>query len=102
MEFFFIDTTPFVNDYWSAEEERDFDWRGLGPRQEYLAAQIEVWCLTLFPVMYLVSYARYISFWQRLNGVTLIHLYCCVLEFELGVEVLCRDMEDRCGTSHHS
>jgi tartrate-resistant acid phosphatase type 5 len=42
VEFFFIDTTPFVNDYWSAEQARDFDWRELGPRQEYLDAQLEV------------------------------------------------------------
>ncbi|KAG0592478.1 hypothetical protein KC19_1G255300 [Ceratodon purpureus] len=41
VEFFFIDTTPFVNDYWSAEQARDFDWRGLGPRQEYLDTQLE-------------------------------------------------------------
>jgi len=42
VEFFFIDTTPFVNDYWSEEEHRKFDWRGIGPRQEYLDAQLEV------------------------------------------------------------
>ena len=47
MEFFFIDTTPFVNDYWSSEQARDFDWRGLVPRQEHLDTQLEV-CLSLF------------------------------------------------------
>lgn len=41
VEFFFIDTTPFVNDYWSAEQQRDFDWRGIGPRQLYLDTQLE-------------------------------------------------------------
>lgn len=41
VEFFFIDTTPFVNDYWSSEQQRNFDWRGIGPRQEYLNAQME-------------------------------------------------------------
>lgn len=41
VEFFFIDTTPFVDKYWSKEEHRKFDWRGIGGRQEYLDSQLE-------------------------------------------------------------
>lgn len=41
VEFFFIDTTPFVDMYWSEEQKRTFDWRGIGPRQEYLDSQLK-------------------------------------------------------------
>lgn len=43
-----MDTTPFVDDYWSVEQQRNFDWRGIGPRQEYLDAQLEVNVLAYF------------------------------------------------------
>lgn len=48
VEFFFIDTTPFVDKYWSPEQKRTFDWRGIGHRQTYLDTQLEV-CLDLLP-----------------------------------------------------
>lgn len=41
VEFFFIDTTPFVDKYWSPEQKRTFDWRGIGHRQTYLDTQLE-------------------------------------------------------------
>ncbi|XP_024388251.1 purple acid phosphatase 17 [Physcomitrium patens] len=41
VELFFIDTTPFVNDYWSAAQQRTFDWRGIDLREEYLHEQLQ-------------------------------------------------------------
>jgi len=41
VEFFFIDTTPFVDAYWIPVEKRTFDWRGIGDRAEYLKSQLE-------------------------------------------------------------
>jgi tartrate-resistant acid phosphatase type 5 len=48
VELFFIDTTPFVDKYWDEEQERTFDWRGVGPRQEYLDSQLKVHTVTTF------------------------------------------------------
>jgi len=47
VEFFFIDTTPFVDKYWGPEQKRAFDWRGIGPRQEYLDSQLKNLSLAL-------------------------------------------------------
>ncbi|KAG0561180.1 hypothetical protein KC19_9G043300 [Ceratodon purpureus] len=47
VELFFIDTTPFVDKYWDAEQARTFDWRGIGPRQEYLDSQLKNLSLAL-------------------------------------------------------
>lgn len=47
VELFFIDTTPFVDKYWDEEQERTFDWRGIGPRQEYLDSQLKNLSLAL-------------------------------------------------------
>ncbi|XVF85546.1 hypothetical protein PTKIN_Ptkin17bG0125900 [Pterospermum kingtungense] len=35
-EFFFVDTTPFVDKYFT-EPDHDYDWRGIEPRRTYLA-----------------------------------------------------------------
>ncbi|CAH9096142.1 unnamed protein product [Cuscuta europaea] len=35
-EIFFVDTTPFVEEYFSSPEEHTYDWRGVNPRQTYL------------------------------------------------------------------
>lgn len=48
VEFFFIDTTPFVDAYWIPVEKRTFDWRGIGDRAEYLKSQLEVSLLHVF------------------------------------------------------
>lgn len=37
VEFFFVDTTPFVDDYFTNPEEYTYDWRGVTPRAEYLS-----------------------------------------------------------------
>ncbi|KAK5839621.1 Purple acid phosphatase 3 -like protein [Gossypium arboreum] len=35
-EFFFIDTTPFVDEYFRNPKHQKFDWRGVIPRNKYL------------------------------------------------------------------
>ncbi|XWS37539.1 hypothetical protein CRYUN_Cryun19dG0052000 [Craigia yunnanensis] len=35
-EFFFIDTTPFVDQYFQNPKHQKFDWRGVIPRKKYL------------------------------------------------------------------
>ncbi|KAE8719207.1 Purple acid phosphatase 7 [Hibiscus syriacus] len=35
-EFFFVDTTPFVSNYFTDPEEHVYDWKGILPRKEYL------------------------------------------------------------------
>ncbi|XP_040374762.1 purple acid phosphatase 4 [Rosa chinensis] len=35
-EFFFVDTTPFVDDYFTNPKEHVYDWRGVLPREDYL------------------------------------------------------------------
>ncbi|CAK9863719.1 unnamed protein product [Sphagnum jensenii] len=41
VEFFFIDTTPFVDEYWNSTGKETFDWRGLAPREEQLWSQLQ-------------------------------------------------------------
>ena len=41
VDMFFIDTTPFVNEYWE-NNTQNFDWRGLAPRAEQLQSQLQV------------------------------------------------------------
>ncbi|KAK6148001.1 hypothetical protein DH2020_018913 [Rehmannia glutinosa] len=36
-EFFFVDTTPFVNDYFTNPEDHKYDWRGVSPVNTYTA-----------------------------------------------------------------
>ncbi len=46
VEFFFIDTTPFVDEYWNSTGKETFDWRGLAPREEQLWSQLQV-CISI-------------------------------------------------------
>lgn len=41
VDFFFFDTTPFIDEYWSSNASHHFDWRGLAPRAEQLQSQLE-------------------------------------------------------------
>ncbi|EFJ08246.1 hypothetical protein SELMODRAFT_132000, partial [Selaginella moellendorffii] len=41
VDLFFIDTTPFIDEYWMPNATQTFDWRGLAPRQEQLRSQVE-------------------------------------------------------------
>nr|CAB3491738.1 unnamed protein product [Digitaria exilis] len=36
-DFFFIDTTPFVLKYWNEPKNDTYDWRGVAPREAYIA-----------------------------------------------------------------
>jgi hypothetical protein len=42
VDMFFIDTTPFIDEYWSPNQTQTFDWRGLAPRPQQLQSQLEV------------------------------------------------------------
>lgn len=35
-DFFFVDTTPFVNKYWTDPEDHHYDWREVSPRETYI------------------------------------------------------------------
>ncbi|XP_010043924.2 purple acid phosphatase 3 [Eucalyptus grandis] len=37
VEFFFVDTTPFVDKYFTDPGEHKYDWKGVEPRDEYLS-----------------------------------------------------------------
>uniref|UniRef100_A0ACD5WU32 Uncharacterized protein n=1 Tax=Avena sativa TaxID=4498 RepID=A0ACD5WU32_AVESA len=36
-DFFFVDTTPFVVKYWTDPKNSTYDWRGVAPRETYIA-----------------------------------------------------------------
>ncbi|EAZ18691.1 hypothetical protein OsJ_34211 [Oryza sativa Japonica Group] len=36
-DFFFVDTTPFVLKYWTDPKNSKYDWRGVSPRETYIA-----------------------------------------------------------------
>ncbi|KAH6796210.1 hypothetical protein C2S51_037196 [Perilla frutescens var. frutescens] len=40
-EFFFIDTTPFQDKYFSDPEDQVYDWRGVLPRDKYLSTLLQ-------------------------------------------------------------
>lgn len=40
-EFFFVDTTPFVNEYFTDPREYNYDWKGVEPRDEYLFSLVK-------------------------------------------------------------
>lgn len=66
MDFFFIDTTPFVNDYFTNPKEHTYDWRGVLPKDKYLNDQLKV-----------------------INN-----NYYCILEYILSYLSRCSDMND--------
>ncbi|KAJ0987564.1 hypothetical protein J5N97_005920 [Dioscorea zingiberensis] len=37
VDFFFVDTTPFVFKYWDDPEDHHYDWRDVAPRHQYVA-----------------------------------------------------------------
>ncbi|CAL4913479.1 unnamed protein product [Urochloa decumbens] len=37
VDFFFVDTTPFQLKYWTHPKDDHYDWRGVAPREKYLA-----------------------------------------------------------------
>jgi len=36
VQFFFVDTTPFVLKYWEEPEDHHYDWRDVAPRENYI------------------------------------------------------------------
>ncbi|PON79273.1 Acid phosphatase, type [Parasponia andersonii] len=40
-EIFFVDTTPFVDMYFSDPEDHTYDWRGIGSRKAYISSLLE-------------------------------------------------------------
>ncbi|KAI5388266.1 Purple acid phosphatase 3, variant 5 [Lathyrus oleraceus] len=41
-EFFFVDTTPFVDKYFLKPKDHKYDWRGVLPRNKYLSNLLKV------------------------------------------------------------
>ena len=41
-EFFFVDTTPFVEKYFTEPKDHAYDWRGVLPRKEYMSNLLKV------------------------------------------------------------
>lgn len=41
-EVFFVDTTPFVEMYFSETEGHTYDWRGINSRKAYIADLLKV------------------------------------------------------------
>ncbi|KAJ3679659.1 hypothetical protein LUZ60_017670 [Juncus effusus] len=37
VDFFFVDTTPFVTKYWKTPEDHQYDWRDVAPRGTYMS-----------------------------------------------------------------
>lgn len=40
-EFFFVDTTPFVDMYWVDPKDHTYDWRDVAPRENYMASVLK-------------------------------------------------------------
>eukprot|EP01018_Ginkgo_biloba_P005120 Gb_14817 [translate_table: standard] len=41
VQLFFVDTTPFVDEYWEMPNKHKYDWRGILPRRKYLRRQLQ-------------------------------------------------------------
>lgn len=42
VEIFFVDTTPFVEEYFTEPQEHKYDWRGIGPQKPYITNLLKV------------------------------------------------------------
>jgi len=42
-EFFFVDTTPFVDKYFTEPGDHVYDWTGIQPRKKYISNLLEVY-----------------------------------------------------------
>jgi len=42
VEFFFVDTTPFVDEYFVDPKDHTYDWEGVLPRMSYLSQLLGV------------------------------------------------------------
>lgn len=50
-EFFFVDTTPFVEKYWTDPKDHTYDWREVAPRKNYMETVLKVLSLSLLKVL---------------------------------------------------
>ncbi|EFJ25933.1 hypothetical protein SELMODRAFT_228150 [Selaginella moellendorffii] len=41
VELFFVDTVPFIDQYWAPNQKHDFDWRDILPRHRHLQQKLE-------------------------------------------------------------
>uniref|UniRef100_A0A0D6QTH8 Purple acid phosphatase n=1 Tax=Araucaria cunninghamii TaxID=56994 RepID=A0A0D6QTH8_ARACU len=41
VQLLFVDTTPFVENYWKIPNEHKYDWRGVAPRSAYIRRQLQ-------------------------------------------------------------
>lgn len=44
-EIFFVDTTPFVQEYFTESEEHNYDWKGIYPPKTYISNLLKVWII---------------------------------------------------------
>ncbi|TVU24745.1 hypothetical protein EJB05_27199, partial [Eragrostis curvula] len=51
VDFFFIDTTPFVLKYWTNPKKSTYDWRGVAPRENYIANVVKELLQHVLPVL---------------------------------------------------
>jgi len=42
VDFFFVDTTPFVDKYFIEDKGHNYDWRGILPRKRYISNLLKV------------------------------------------------------------
>lgn len=41
-DIFFVDTTPFVQNYFDNPKKQKFDWRNVLPRERYMSSTLKV------------------------------------------------------------
>ncbi|RWW80373.1 hypothetical protein BHE74_00011286 [Ensete ventricosum] len=52
VDFFFVDTTPFVDHYWTNPEGHHYDWREVTPPQTYISTLLKVLLLFFFSFVF--------------------------------------------------
>lgn len=57
VDFFFVDTTPFVDDYFTNPKNHTYDWRGVTPREDYLSNLLKV-TLHIILILILIIFAN--------------------------------------------
>ncbi|RWW65222.1 hypothetical protein BHE74_00027485, partial [Ensete ventricosum] len=54
VDFFFVDTTPFVESYWTNPENDHYDWRDVAPRETYISVLLKVY-LRAFSIFFFIG-----------------------------------------------
>ncbi|RRT80168.1 hypothetical protein B296_00021913 [Ensete ventricosum] len=54
VDFFFVDTTPFVESYWTNPENDHYDWRDVAPRETYISDLLKVY-LRAFSIFFFIG-----------------------------------------------